>query len=209
MPLHAFAPIPPTHRLHASPHHQIENYYQLGPATSPADRAVLDLLDQVLYEPCYDVLRTKEQLGYSVHSGTRLTHGVLGFCVHVVRWVRSASRKQAFSGAGPDGALLCAHHGEEEMLRLCSRCLGRRAPLTLPSRSFALNNRSNRSALYGCDYLNARVEAFLSSMRARIAALTPDELATHVGAVTSTKMQRDRSLSEEGHRHWEQITSGR
>ena len=34
-------------------------------------------------EPCYDTLRTKQQLGYSVHAGTRLTHGVLGFCIVV------------------------------------------------------------------------------------------------------------------------------
>ena len=39
---------------------------------------------QVLHEPCYDTLRTKQQLGYSVHSGVRLTHGILGFAVCVV-----------------------------------------------------------------------------------------------------------------------------
>jgi secreted Zn-dependent insulinase-like peptidase len=39
---------------------------------------------QVLYEPVYDTLRTKQQLGYTVSSGARLTHGVCGFCVVVV-----------------------------------------------------------------------------------------------------------------------------
>ena len=39
---------------------------------------------QVLHEPCYDTLRTKQQLGYSVHSGVRLTHGILGFAVCIV-----------------------------------------------------------------------------------------------------------------------------
>jgi hypothetical protein len=38
---------------------------------------------QVAGEPAYDTLRTKQQLGYSVHVGTRLTHGALGFCVTV------------------------------------------------------------------------------------------------------------------------------
>jgi hypothetical protein len=47
-------------------------------------RALLDLADQLLYEPCYDTLRTKEQLGYTVSSGSRLTHGIMGFCVVVV-----------------------------------------------------------------------------------------------------------------------------
>ena len=36
---------------------------------------------QIIGEPCYDALRTKQQLGYSVHSGVRLTFGVIGFCV--------------------------------------------------------------------------------------------------------------------------------
>ena len=42
---------------------------------------------QVMHEPCYDALRTKQQLGYTVHCGVRLTHGVLGFAVVVVSGV--------------------------------------------------------------------------------------------------------------------------
>eukprot|EP00952_Eustigmatos_sp_NYUAD-ZCMA_P004412 19417-Eustigmatos_ZCMA.PRE.1 len=34
-------------------------------------------------EPLYDSLRTKEQLGYVVSCGVRMTHGVLGFCVRL------------------------------------------------------------------------------------------------------------------------------
>lgn len=47
-------------------------------------RVLADLVEQVLSEPLYDSLRTKQQLGYTVSSGTRLTHGVTGFCVVVV-----------------------------------------------------------------------------------------------------------------------------
>jgi secreted Zn-dependent insulinase-like peptidase len=57
---------------------------QVGLSSDVRQRALLDLADQLLYEPCYDTLRTKEQLGYTVSSGSRLTHGVLGFCVVVV-----------------------------------------------------------------------------------------------------------------------------
>ena len=39
---------------------------------------------QVASEPCYNVLRTSEQLGYSVHCGLRLTHRALGFVFVVV-----------------------------------------------------------------------------------------------------------------------------
>lgn len=42
-----------------------------------------DLLEQLMYEPVYDTLRTKEQLGYTVGAGLRNTMGVLGFCVVV------------------------------------------------------------------------------------------------------------------------------
>ncbi|CAI5991840.1 unnamed protein product, partial [Closterium sp. NIES-64] len=38
---------------------------------------------EVMSEPLFDTLRTKEQLGYRVDCGTRLTHGVFGFCIRV------------------------------------------------------------------------------------------------------------------------------
>jgi secreted Zn-dependent insulinase-like peptidase len=47
-------------------------------------RVLADLAEQVLSEALYDSLRTKQQLGYTVSSGARLTHGVTGFCVVVV-----------------------------------------------------------------------------------------------------------------------------
>eukprot|EP00208_Stichococcus_sp_RCC1054_P001535 CAMPEP_0206142388 /NCGR_PEP_ID=MMETSP1473-20131121/16665_1 /ASSEMBLY_ACC=CAM_ASM_001109 /TAXON_ID=1461547 /ORGANISM="Stichococcus sp, Strain RCC1054" /LENGTH=1083 /DNA_ID=CAMNT_0053537371 /DNA_START=256 /DNA_END=3510 /DNA_ORIENTATION=+ len=59
-----------------------ELYLQCG-SDSAATRALVDLLEQVAGEPAYDTLRTKQQLGYSVHAGTRLTHGALAFCVVV------------------------------------------------------------------------------------------------------------------------------
>lgn len=34
-------------------------------------------------EPLYDTLRTKEQLGYSVSCGLRMTNGILGFAIRV------------------------------------------------------------------------------------------------------------------------------
>ncbi|KAG7670534.1 hypothetical protein Ndes2526B_g00294 [Nannochloris sp. 'desiccata'] len=61
----------------------VEVYFQCGPSHDPRRRAVLDCVDQLVYEPCYDTLRTKEQLGYTVSSGPRLTHGISGFCVVV------------------------------------------------------------------------------------------------------------------------------
>jgi nardilysin len=60
----------------------VEAYIQCCPdALMP--RVTLDLVDQLMYEPCYDTLRTKEQLGYTVFSGLRLSSGMLGFCIIV------------------------------------------------------------------------------------------------------------------------------
>ena len=59
----------------------IEYYIQMGHALSAKERSLLDLVDQILYAPCYNILRTQKQLGYIVSSGTRLTHGVQGLCI--------------------------------------------------------------------------------------------------------------------------------
>ena len=63
-----------------------EVYCQVGP-NSRAQRARLDMFEQMFSEPFYDTLRTKEQLGYSVHCSTRLTHGILGFAFVVISGV--------------------------------------------------------------------------------------------------------------------------
>ncbi len=105
----------------------VEIYFQIGQSAAPqaADRALLDLVEQLVYEPAYNSLRTKQQLGYTVsgeasigcalkpscccccapdtsrcrsmlcaqvHTGTRLTHGVLGFCVVVVSASHTAAQ---------------------------------------------------------------------------------------------------------------------
>ncbi|XP_020276491.1 nardilysin-like isoform X4 [Asparagus officinalis] len=46
-------------------------------------RAITDLFSNIVEEPCFNQLRTKEQLGYVVESGPRMTYRVLGFCFRV------------------------------------------------------------------------------------------------------------------------------
>lgn len=65
---------------------------------------------QVMHEPCYDALRTKQQLGYTVHCGVRLTHGVLGFAVVVVSGVLFPL----------SGGMLCARSSFFVAIRPCS-----------------------------------------------------------------------------------------
>lgn len=61
----------------------VEYYIQFGSALSAKNRALLDLIDQLIYEPCYNILRTQKQLGYIVSSGTRLTNGIQGLCITI------------------------------------------------------------------------------------------------------------------------------
>ena len=62
----------------------VEIYFQCCHGHESKDLATIDLLEQIISEPAYNQLRTKEQLGYTVYSGMRLTHSVLGFCFGVV-----------------------------------------------------------------------------------------------------------------------------
>ncbi|XP_010480372.1 PREDICTED: nardilysin-like [Camelina sativa] len=60
----------------------IELYYQIEPeeAQSTRMKAMLDLFHEIIEEPLFNQLRTKEQLGYVVECGPRLTYRVHGFC---------------------------------------------------------------------------------------------------------------------------------
>jgi len=60
-----------------------EYYLQLGYGRSSTERCFVDMIEQLIYEPCYDTLRTKEQLGYIVSSGSRLTGGIQGLCITI------------------------------------------------------------------------------------------------------------------------------
>ncbi|KAJ3101736.1 Insulinase (Peptidase M16) [Phlyctochytrium planicorne] len=51
----------------------LEYYLQIGDATDPDLRAYLLLFDQMSSEPCFDQLRTKEQLGYTRNVETMAT----------------------------------------------------------------------------------------------------------------------------------------
>uniref|UniRef100_A0A182J8M4 Peptidase M16 middle/third domain-containing protein n=1 Tax=Anopheles atroparvus TaxID=41427 RepID=A0A182J8M4_ANOAO len=57
-------------------------FYQAGPVT-PSLNACLELLVSLLEEPLFDILRTKEQLGYDVSTSLRDNFGILGFSITV------------------------------------------------------------------------------------------------------------------------------
>ncbi len=59
--------------------HCIETWLYVGDKSDRAVRAKILLLDQMVHEPAFDQLRTKEQLGYVVFSGVRATATTFGF----------------------------------------------------------------------------------------------------------------------------------
>ncbi|KAH9898898.1 ubiquitin carboxyl-terminal hydrolase-like protein [Xylariomycetidae sp. FL2044] len=63
----------------ANVNHCIEYYLHLGDKGDRKIRAKTQLLDQILHEPAFDQLRTKEQLGYVVFSGMRGSATTYGF----------------------------------------------------------------------------------------------------------------------------------
>jgi insulysin len=61
----------------------IHYYCQVGTDAERRVEMLNDLFGQAIHEPCYDQLRTHEQLGYIVWSGPRWDFGVLGFKIVV------------------------------------------------------------------------------------------------------------------------------
>lgn len=63
----------------ANVNHCIEYYMHIGSKGDRMIRAKTQLLDQIIHEPAFDQLRTKEQLGYVVFSGLRGCSTTYGF----------------------------------------------------------------------------------------------------------------------------------
>ncbi|XP_064386894.1 nardilysin-like isoform X2 [Halichondria panicea] len=61
----------------------LTDYYQCCQRTT-RDAAILELLSECMNEPCFNELRTKQQLGYEVRIEEHNTHGVLGLSLTLV-----------------------------------------------------------------------------------------------------------------------------
>ncbi|XP_069498305.1 nardilysin [Ambystoma mexicanum] len=61
---------------------EVTVYYQSGPR-SLRQYTLMELLVMHMEEPCFDILRTKQTLGYHVYPTCRNTSGILGFSVTV------------------------------------------------------------------------------------------------------------------------------
>lgn len=60
----------------------LEVYYQFG-GNALREIVLTDLLQDIMSEPCFNELRTHQQLAYSVSCSTRMSYGHLGFMFHI------------------------------------------------------------------------------------------------------------------------------
>lgn len=78
-------------RDHSDPNTSCEMYFQIG-RDNVRDRTMMDMLVQILHEPFFDQLRTKDQFGYSVYCSTRWSYGIIGCVFHVTTNNKSATQ---------------------------------------------------------------------------------------------------------------------
>ncbi|KAH7107595.1 Metalloenzyme, LuxS/M16 peptidase-like protein [Auriculariales sp. MPI-PUGE-AT-0066] len=122
-------------------------YLHVGELTDEHHRAQLSLLAHLIHEPCFDVLRTKEQLGYIAQSIMLTRTGIMGLRLHV---------------------------------------------------------QSERSPVY----LEQRVDAFLQGFQAYLEGMSEADFDKQKKGLITKKLEKTKSLSEEGNRIWGAISSG-
>ena len=61
----------------------VTNYYQSAHVSSLKNHMLMEVALMLMEEPVFDILRTKEQLGYTVFSMLRNTYGILGVSITV------------------------------------------------------------------------------------------------------------------------------
>eukprot|EP00980_Cylindrotheca_fusiformis_P021602 scaffold8454_cov136-Cylindrotheca_fusiformis.AAC.3 len=76
------------------PNRAVEVYFQVG-KDNTFDRVMADLLMEMMYEPLYDQVRTKDQFGYQVSCDSRWTDGVIGMHIQVVSSSKTAEEIDA------------------------------------------------------------------------------------------------------------------
>lgn len=69
-------------------------YLQIG-KDNVFDRVMVDLITEMMYEPLYDQIRTKDQFGYQVSCDSRWTDGVIGCHIQVVTSSKTAKEADA------------------------------------------------------------------------------------------------------------------
>lgn len=130
----------------ANVNHCIETWFYAGDKGDRGVRAKTLLIDQMIHEPAFDQLRTKEQLGYIVFSGARGFSGTYGL-------------------------------------------------------RFLLQSEMTP------EYLDSRIEAFLTRFGETLAKMSDSEFEGHKRSLVIRRLEKLRNLDQESSRHWTQIAN--
>lgn len=68
----------------------VEIYFQVG-KDNVYDRVLVDLLIEIMNEPLYNQIRTKDQFGYHVSCDSRWTSGIIGIQIVVVSSIKTVN----------------------------------------------------------------------------------------------------------------------
>ena len=131
----------------ANVNHCVETFFHVGERGDRTARARTLLIDQMLHEPAFDQLRTKEQLGYVVFSSMRSLYTTVG-----VRFLIQSERTP--------------------------------------------------------QYLDTRIEAFLTRYGDTLAEMSDTEFEGHKRSVIVKRLEKLKNLNQESSRHWQQLSNG-
>ena len=126
--------------------HCIDTWFHVGDRGNRLVRAKALLFDQIVHEPGFDQLRTKEQLGYVVFTGVRSFATTTGIRILI---------------------------------------------------------QSERTP----DYLDSRVEAFLTTVGKILADMTDKEFESHKRSLIIRRLEKLKNLNAESSRHWAHISN--
>ncbi|KAK2177670.1 hypothetical protein NP493_586g01027 [Ridgeia piscesae] len=214
----------------------LEVYYQCGLQETNSNM-LIELFCQIISEPCFNILRTKEQLGYIVFSGVRRSNGVQG-----LRVIVQSDRTPEYVESRIEEFLLqmkteIANMSDEDFTKHVEALATHR--LERPKKLSAQNSRywsEIISQQYNFDrgyivfsgvrrsngvqglrvivqsdrtpeYVESRIEEFLLQMKTEIANMSDEDFTKHVEALATHRLERPKKLSAQNSRYWSEIIS--
>ncbi|CAF0885381.1 unnamed protein product [Adineta steineri] len=194
---YAYTMLNDAHKLHA-----IEIYLQCFQQTLE-NNALLELFCHFVQEPCFDQLRTKEQLGYVVSSGTRRSRGgVQGFEV-IVQSARKLDhvnqRIELFIDSIREPCFDQLRTKEQLGYVVSSGTRRSRGGV----QGFEVIVQSARKL----DHVNQRIELFIDSIRDYIMNMSDDLFKKQREGYMVKKVEIPKSMHSQVYKFWNEITN--
>ncbi|MGH0158734.1 UNVERIFIED_CONTAM: hypothetical protein FKN15_052350 [Acipenser sinensis] len=214
----------------------IEIYYQTD-MQNTHENMLLELFCQIISEPCFNTLRTKEQLGYIVFSGPRRANGVQG-----LRFIIQSEKAPHYLESRVEAFLKTMEKSIEEMLdeafqkhiqalairrldkpkKLGAECAKYWGEIISQQYNFdrgyiVFSGPRRANGVQGLrfiiqsekapHYLESRVEAFLKTMEKSIEEMLDEAFQKHIQALAIRRLDKPKKLGAECAKYWGEIIS--